>query len=83
MLYLISTILFIDGEPIGYNVYQQERDRFYFKPTGIPNPNVMPPSFYVTTAGGWCFEGLTDILVRDQVMDDLEYVILHRQTISA
>ncbi len=69
---LFSTVLFIDGNPVGYQVLKEERNRLSLNPAENPNRNVVPPVITASKEGGyWRVEGTQDRDLIDQVLEDI------------
>ena len=68
---LFSTVLFVDGNPVGYEVHQ-EKTRLVLDPAVNPNPHVYPPVLYARNDHDqWCVEGTHCRDLIDQVREDL------------
>jgi hypothetical protein len=70
-MHVFSTVLFVDGNPVGYKVYKQN-DRLVLNPAENPNREVLPPAISARNEGGeWLVEGTTDRDLIDQVIEDV------------
>ena len=68
---MLSTILFIEEQPVGYTVLV-ERDRCFFKPTEYSQATIDAPSFYVSKKNEvWELEGWLDQKIIDQLQPTL------------
>jgi hypothetical protein len=68
---LFSTVLFVDGNPVGYKVYE-EKDRIVLNPAENPNREVQPPVLSVArTNGQFQVKGTDDQNLIDQVVEDI------------
>jgi len=81
---LFTTILFVDGNPVGYEV-QKDQDRIRLNPAENPNREVNPPVIYVSNRDGHLeVEGTTDRDLIDQVIEDVtQSHIIPDQNLSA
>jgi len=69
---LFSTVLFVEGNPVGYKVMEEERNRLSLNPAENPNRDIMPPVIHAQNEGGrWQIEGTCDRDLIDQVLEDL------------
>lgn len=69
---LFSTVLFVDGSPVGYKVMAEERGRLLLNPAENPNRDIIPPVIHAKNEGGyWRIEGTTDRDLIDQVLEDI------------
>lgn len=67
-----STVLFVEGNPVGYNVKGTDRDRLSLNPAENPNREIVPPVIEAKKeAGLWRIEGTTDRDLIDQVLEDI------------
>ena len=70
-MHVFSTVLFVDGNPVGYKVFKQQ-DRLVLNPAENPNREVFPPSICARNEGGqWLVEGTSDRDLIDQVIEDV------------
>lgn len=68
---LFTTVLFVDGNPVGYEV-QQEKGRIRLNPAENPNREVKPPVIFVSNENGTLrVEGTYDRDLIDQVLEDV------------
>lgn len=66
-----STVLFVEGNPVGYRVSQEE-DRVVLNPAENPNRHIIPPALSVRKEGDeWLVDGTTDRDLIDQVIEDI------------
>jgi hypothetical protein len=69
---LFSTVLFVDGNPVGYKVMETERNRLALNPAENPNRKVQAPVMFARKDGRrWQVEGTHDRDLIDQVIEDL------------
>ena len=69
---LFSTVLFVEGNPVGYNVMGVDRNRLSLNPAENPNREIVPPVIEAKKeAGFWRIEGTTDRDLIDQVLEDI------------
>jgi len=70
-MHVFSTVLFVNGNPVGYKVYKQN-DRLLLNPAENPNREVFPPAISARNEGGeWLVEGTNDRDLIDQVIEDV------------
>jgi hypothetical protein len=70
-MHIFSTVLFIEGNPVGYKVFKEE-DRLLLNPAENPNRNICPPSMLASNHNGhWLVEGTNDRNLIDQVIEDV------------
>jgi len=68
---LFSTVLFVDGNPVGYKVFK-EKNRIVLNPAENPNRNIHPPVLTVKNKDGkWLVEGTFNRDLIDQVIEDV------------
>lgn len=68
---LFSTVLFIDGNPVGYKVYEEE-SRLVLNPAENPNREIYPPVLAAKKSNGqWSVEGTDNKDLIDQVIEDI------------
>ena len=68
---LFSTVLFVDGNPVGYKVHE-EKNRLVLNPAENPNRDIQPPIMLAKNTGGqWHVEGTEDRNLIDQVIEDV------------
>lgn len=84
-MHLFSTVLFVNGNPVGYTVSREDRTRLVLNPAENPDRSIEPPVLRVAALNGELqIEGTTDRDLIDQVVED---VTLHeavpRQALSA
>ena len=71
LMFLFSTVLFIDGNPIGYEVLE-EKSRLRLNPAENPNRDVQPPTLSARiTNGKWQVEGTLNRDLIDQVIEGI------------
>ena len=69
---MLSTILFIDDVPVGYEVEKQE-NRLLFRPTQYSAKECCPPHFSLSCVeGNWQVDGHLDPALQTQVYQDLQ-----------
>ena len=67
-----STILFIDGNPFGYEVLTDERNRLSLNPAENPHRELKPPVLTVQNVDGeWKVEGTTNQDLINQVLEEI------------
>jgi hypothetical protein len=70
-MHVFSTVLFVNGNPVGYKVFKQE-NRLVLNPAENPNREVYPPAIYARNEGGqWFVEGTNDQDLIAQVIEDV------------
>jgi len=68
---LFTTVLFVNGNPVGYEV-RQHQGRIQLNPAENPNREIVPPVIYVSTKDGHLkVEGTSDQDLIDQVIEDV------------
>lgn len=75
MLFLFSTTLFVQKNPVFYNVFIDNlTGRFFFEPNKDSTNAVYPPSFFaIRQESKWIFDGITDCELKDQAIDDIHF----------
>ena len=69
---LFSTVLFVDGHPVRYEMTALDGS-FRLFPAENPNPDLSPPVLCVgRSACGWIVRGTTDPDLLAQVLEDLQ-----------
>jgi hypothetical protein len=69
---LFSTVLFVEGNPVGYKVMEEDRNRLSLNPAENPNREIVPPILHAKNEDGfWRVEGTRDRDLIDQVLEDL------------
>jgi hypothetical protein len=69
---LFSTVLFVEGNPVGYKVLEEENNRLSLNPAENPNRHVVAPVIQARNIGGsWKVEGTLDRDLIDQVLEDI------------
>lgn len=69
---LFSTVLFVDGNPVGYKVMKEDKDRLALNPAENPDREIEPPIIHVLNEGGcWQVKGTRDRDLIDQVLEDI------------
>jgi hypothetical protein len=84
-MHLFSTVLFVNGNPVGYEVFR-ESERLKLNPAENPNREIVPPVIVArNNRGTWEVEGTSDRDLIDQVIEDisLNNSFLPRQVLSA
>ena len=72
LMVLFSTVLFVEGNPVGYRVMEVGRNRLSLNPAENPNREIIPPVMQVRNEGGaWKVEGTSDRDLIDQVLEDI------------
>ena len=70
-MHVFSTVLFVDGNPVGYKVFQQDQ-RLLLNPAENPSREVYaPPMQARNEQGNWLVEGTNDRNLIDQVIEDV------------
>ena len=73
---MLSTVLFIDGKPIGYTVIVGDNS-CYFKPTEHPNSEIQAPSFEVLYENNdWMFDPFFDWALRNQILETFPFTVI-------
>ena len=68
---LFTTVLFVNGNPVGYEV-RQDQGRIRLNPAENPNREIVPPVIFVSTEdGNLKVEGTSDQDLIDQVIEDV------------
>lgn len=74
---LFSTVLFVDGHPVGYKVYE-ENCSLILDPAENINPGLKPPVLSVIKKNGhWVVEGTESKDLVDQVIEDISIYDRH------
>ena len=69
-----STVLFVEGSPVGYSVSQNDPDHITMNPAENPSRKILPPVLSVSNiAGSWKVNGTVNQDLIEQVMDGLRY----------
>lgn len=69
---LFSTVLFVEGNPVGYKVVKEDRNRLSLNPAENPSREIIPPIIHACQENGsWKVEGTQDRDLIDQVLEDL------------
>lgn len=69
---LFSTVLFVEGNPVGYQVMEAGRNRLTLNPAENPNREIIPPVIMAKQENGyWRVEGTRDRDLIDQVLEDI------------
>lgn len=70
-MHIFSTVLFVNGNPVGYKVSKEE-NRLFLNPAENPNRGISAPALRAHHEGGrWLIEGTTDRELIDQVIEDV------------
>lgn len=70
-MHVFSTVLFVNGSPIGYKVYK-ENDRLLLNPSENPYRSILAPVISVQQRNGkWQVEGTGDQDLIDQIIEDV------------
>ena len=83
-MFLFETILFYNGAPSYYKVYQQST-KYYFEATPVDYyKHIDFPNFYLTeTDSHWQLEGFASEKLVEQAVEDLHrHVDLYKQEVS-
>jgi hypothetical protein len=68
---LFSTVLFVEGNPVGYQVHE-EKDRLVLNPAENPNRGLIPPVLEVVrNPAAISVRGTNDRDLIDQVIEDV------------
>jgi len=68
---LFSTVLFVEGNPVGYKVYE-EKNKLILNPAENPNREIEAPVLYARAMSGqWLVEGTENKDLIDQVIEDV------------
>ncbi len=71
VMHVFSTVLFVDGNPVGYKVFQQGQG-LLLNPAENPSREVhAPPMQARNEQGRWLVEGTNDRNLIDQVIEDV------------
>lgn len=73
---LFCTILYVNGLPVDYCIYNKETNVFDFEPVFNPHSNLEAPEFkIIERKGAWMPNKLLEINLRDQAIEALnEYL---------
>jgi hypothetical protein len=67
-----STVLFVEGNPVGYQVITPDADHFIMNPAENPSRQILPPVLHVTNVSGqWKVEGTQNADLIEQVMEEV------------
>ncbi|ANE52477.1 hypothetical protein [Flavisolibacter tropicus] len=70
-MHVFSTVLFVNGNPVGYKVFKQE-NRLVLNPAENPSREILPPAISARNEGGeWLVEGTSDRDLIAQVIEDV------------
>jgi hypothetical protein len=73
LMLLFSTVLFVDGNPVGYQVFE-ENDQLILNPAENPSREIVPPRLSAShSSGSWKVEGTLNRDLIDQVIEDINY----------
>jgi hypothetical protein len=79
-----STVLFVDGNPVGYKAHIEQRNRLILNPAENPHREIHPPVLKaIHESGVWHVEGTQNQDLIEQVIEDVEKNIrfpLHQYT---
>ena len=71
VMHVFSTVLFVDGNPVGYKVFQQDQ-ALVLNPAENPARGIYaPPLRARNEQGQWRVEGTNDRNLIDQVIEDV------------
>ena len=69
---LFSTVLFVDGNPVGYKVYREDKNRLVLNPAENPERSIDPPVLSARcVSGAWQVEGTENRDLIEQVIEDV------------
>lgn len=72
LMVLFSTVLFIEGHPVGYQVLEEDKNRLRLNPAENPNREIAPPVIVARQEEGfWHVEGTRDRDLIAQVLEDI------------
>ena len=72
LMVLFSTVLFIEGNPVGYQVMEEDRNRLRLNPAENPHRDISPPIILASQEEGyWRVEGTRDRDLIAQVLEDI------------
>ena len=75
--YMLSTVLFISGKPVGYTVTIGKKT-CEFKPTEHSNSEVQAPSFEIMYENNdWQFDPFFDWSLRNQILETFPFSIIN------
>lgn len=84
LMILFSTVLFVEGNPVGYQVKEEARNRLSLNPAENPNRDVEPPVMHACNINGsWKVEGTRDRDLIDQVLEDISLQLPTSRTSAA
>ena len=67
-----STVLFVEGNPVGYKVFEEGRNRLALHPAENPNCEIHPPVVNARNENStWKIEGTQYRDLIDQVLEDI------------
>jgi hypothetical protein len=67
-----STVLFVDGNPVGYQVLPQDAGQYIMNPAENPGRKILPPVLHVVNISGqWKVEGTINRDLIDQVLEEV------------
>lgn len=69
-----STVLFVDGSPVGYKVCQDDANNIIMNPAENPGRIIIPPVLSASNiTGSWQVEGTRNQDLIEQVIEGLRY----------
>ena len=72
-----STVLFVDGNPVGYKVRNEDNNHFIMNPAENPGREVLPPILHVSQiAGHWQVQGTSNTDLIDQAIEEVRQNLL-------
>jgi hypothetical protein len=72
--FVTTTVLFVEGQPVGYKIFQED-DEFFLEPAEVPDASIHPPSLTVIHKDDrWTVHGTVNQDLIDQVIEDLTTV---------
>jgi len=69
-MHLFSTVLFVNGNPVGYKI-EKQNNRILLSPAENPNRETAPRIEATERQGEWLVEGTTDRNLIEQVIEDM------------
>jgi hypothetical protein len=71
-MHLFSTVLFVDGNPVGYKVFE-DQDTVQLTPVENPHRHIVAPLLSaVLIEGTWLVQGTESCDLAEQVKEDME-----------
>jgi hypothetical protein len=70
---LFSTVLFVDGHPVGYKVFENNKDVIQLTPVENPHRHLVPPQLSAFLINGhWLVKGTDNNDLVEQVREDIQ-----------